>query len=346
MSWEIFSLSTPGSPFLYLAHAVAIVPDPILRDDAVITSSNDTVCVGQQMNLTYVPPTNYAGTATNYLWKIPGADNGTAFKDYEPNDTNSCYTNLAPSDLTNSYCHFYWCGDATNQTVTCTAIMNGNSVTESATLSLLSPTTNPILASTNALAPIAADTNYIRYSVFKSYDSAWLHFGPALNGHSGITFSQTNSSPNGFSGNFDWVQVITNYAAQTVHDSGPSTTVHSYPGLDTFYPYDLGHPSPNSVNDSPGVPLSSSSLDVSKSTSFNATMYLIWQASTNSTGGDKTVPVPLRKVNWNWSGNATNNSGWTLIPDSAVYPTNLNDLPATNEPTWTNNVMNFYITHP
>jgi hypothetical protein len=73
-------------------------------------------------------------------------------------------------------------------------------------------------------------------------------------------------------------------------------------------------------------------------------MYLMWQPPASSVHGDKTVPVPLRGFQWNWSGIATNNSGWSLVPGSAVYPANKTDADITNEPSWsTNDESNWHV---
>jgi hypothetical protein len=331
-----------------------LIPDSIYRDNLPINSTNNTVCVGQQMNLTNIisgVPTN---AITSWSWSIPGANGNTntdtAIYDYEPTVTNSCYTNLVtPTNyLTNSsgipFCNFYWTAPGTNQ-VSCTTVIYGQTNTVSATLNVLSPTTNSILAQTNAADPVAADTNYASYPLFPSSEyPSWLHFGQGTNGLSGINFFQTNSSPSGISGNFHWVQIVTSAVVTYSGGSGGSFTIHKNPGVDTTYPYDFPTASPNTVNDSPGSPLGATSM--TQTENFAATMYLTWQASTNSTGGDKTVPVALRAVNWNWSGTATNTSGWTLVPGSASLPTNLADFPATNEPTWSTNATSYYITSP
>ncbi len=64
-------------------HAVMLVPAQITRDTQPITSTNNTVCVGQQVQLA-VQLSGIPTTAiTAYKWSIPG----TAFLDYQTTAT-------------------------------------------------------------------------------------------------------------------------------------------------------------------------------------------------------------------------------------------------------------------
>jgi len=288
-------------------HGVMLIPDQITRDNNPINSTNNTVVIGQQMNLTNMisgVPTN---AITYWKWSIPGANGNTntdtAIYDYEPNTNNSNYTNLVtPTNyLTNSsgipFCNFFFTAPGTNQ-VSCTTVIYGQTNTVSATLNVLGPPNARMTANTNAAAPIAVDGNY-----FRTNPPTWLHFGQAQYGMDGITFSQANSNPSGVNGNFTWVQVInSDLAAITNATSG--TVVHTTSGFDSEpYPYDTNTP----TSDSPASPLLSTGGDQGIYRRFVATMYLTWQA-TNLPSGDKTVPVPLRAVAWNWSGSATNSA--------------------------------------
>ena len=146
---------------------IVLVPNSITRDGLPINSTNNTVCVGQQINLTNMisgVPTN---AITSYQWNIPGAMNGTAFKDYIPdpgltNDNgydskDSNYTNLAPSDLTNSYCNFYWSDGATNRMITCTTTICGQTNIATVYLNVERPIAS---ISANATNLVSLDTNY------------------------------------------------------------------------------------------------------------------------------------------------------------------------------------------
>jgi hypothetical protein len=64
----------------------------------------------------------------------------------------------------------------------------------------------------------------------------------------------------------------------------------------------------------------------------------MWQADTNSfnVNGDKTVPVPLKRYQWNWNAVATNSGSAWGVQSSTNYATAPN-AEATNEPTWSPN---------
>ncbi len=291
--------------------------------------------VGQQINLSIMLPP--AGT-TAYQWSIPGMDAGTAFKDYQPNATNSNYTPLAPSDLTNSFVSFY-CLAGGSISPNCTLTVNGHALTIPATINVVRPSAT--ITATQGV--IAADTNFQA-----SQDGIpWLHFGRS--GRVGMYFTQTNSIPSGYSGIFQWVQLL-NTDIITRTTTTTTNTVGVLPGNDgginNEFPYGNDPGDPIGTSDSPGSKLRTNNISVLKS--FAATMYLMWQPdSTNAlVGGDRTVLVPLRSYQWSWNGTATNaaptnnGTGWGL--QSKSYPTATSDVDATIEPVWTTNSANSY----
>jgi hypothetical protein len=160
-----------------------------------------------------------------------------------------------------------------------------------------------------------------------------------------MVFSETNSLPSGQTGNFGWVQIIdSDYLQLIATSSGTNATSSSLTnGLDTTFPY----PGTTNTDDSPDFPLFPlipGATSEQWTRIFAATMYLIWQPTTNMIGNDKAVWVPLRGVNWNWSGTATNSgSGWGLqsSTNSSSSLTNdfdtINDARITNEVQWTQN---------
>jgi len=317
-------------------HAVLVPMDKIQRDGRDIYGTNNTVVVGQQINLTnYISPNIPHSAITSYKWTIPGANNTTndmAFYDYEPNANNSGYTNLfTPTNYTtNNYVNFYWSNGGANQVVTCTEVVYGQTNTISASFNVVRPQAGILVNQGVTQGQILADTDY-RFSII--YGTPFLHFGTAIT-DSGMTFSQTNSVPTPFTGNFSWVQIITADSANYTTNTASYTLRKSgFDGPD--FPY----ASTPATTDSPGSQLRT--IDTKVTRNFNATMYLMWQADSSSVGGDKTVPVPLRGFPWNWSGTATNapptnnGTGWGV--ESRVYPTNTVDVNVTNEVQWTTN---------
>ena len=323
-------------------HAVMLIPDQITRDGMPITNNN--VWVGQQINLTNV----ISGVPTNsitYHWGIPGANNttnDTAFYDYEPNATNSNYTNLfTPTNYTtNNYIHFYWSYGASNQTVYCTNVIYGKTYVVSSTFNVLKPDAR--ITATIGANTILADTNYNG----SSGGIPWLHFGTHIPATPGMTFTQTHLTNVGEQGSFVWNQILKN--SQSVRTTPTETDTGATEGYDVditqSYPYDTNQ----STQDSPGIKLRTN--NGSASYSIDATMYLMYQVSTNSVNGDKTVPIPLRGFRWTANYSATNiaptnnGSGWFL--QNAQYPTNNTDFEVTNEVQWnTNSWQSYHVVH-
>jgi hypothetical protein len=321
-----------------VTHGVILIPDFITRDGGPITNA---VWVGQQINLTNMvlgSATN--ATVTSYQWGIPGA----AFKSYAPltNSPYTCnYTTNNLSDYTNNFMSYYWSDGATNRIVTCTNVIDGQTCVATATLDVNRPGAG-IIAKNEG--PIAVDNNF-----FENAYSTYFHDGGQTNPpptRPGMLFYETNSLSPANTGTFGWVQMITSDSIDlVVTESGtslPAGVTNS--GLDTTFPYGSG-PATN-ANDSPNeglVPVGSGETE-QNTRSFVATMYLIWQPTTNMVGSDNVAWVPLRGINWNWYGYATNNgSGWGLAnsTNSSVSLTNdydpLTQSTFTNEVRWTNN---------
>ena len=91
------------------------------------------------------------------------------------------------------------------------------------------------------------------------------------------------------------------------------------------------------VDDSPGDALLTGELKDFRD--FGATMYLMWKPTlppgSSDASHDNTVWVPLRAVNWHWSGTAlydSTNLDWDLT--GATYPPNIHDFDVTTEPNW------------
>ena len=310
---------------------VMLLPNYITRDGNMVNSTNNTVWVGQQINLTnYISTSIPASAITSYQWHIPGANNtanDTAFYDYKPNTTSSNYTNLfTPTNYTtNNYCNFYWSSGGSNQVVTCTEVIYGQTNTVTATFNVSRPTD---IITTPQIATIKVDTGDSSYSPQPA-----LYFGDIVTGTiPGITF--TNAAPSAsILGNNLWVQIINSAVITALPSTGSVPVFHS--GVDSAkgFPY----PSLNGgldTQDSPDLSLPFPTSLTNVSYNFRATMYLMWQP--NSSHGDKTVMVPLKAYPWHWGGTAVNTSGTWTGPESPSYPpTNAANVDVTNEPVWT-----------
>jgi hypothetical protein len=324
-------------------NAVLLLPNQITRDGNSINSTNNTVCVGQQINLTNVISGVPSSAITSYQWNIPGATNGTAFYDYEPTVTNSNYTNLfTPTNYTtNSYCNFYWSSPGTN-VVTCTEVIYGQTNTVSATLNVLGPT-NTGISATEGTIGINALTNELTFGQIAGPGSP-----PA-----GMLFTPTYTSPSGFAGTNAWIQLLPPTNQSSVWVFPTQTITAGITGgndavagqVNFYYPYSVLYP--GGADDSPNASLPTSATNVTRY--FDATMYSMWKPySTNSlVNGDNTVWVPLRSYHWNWYGVATNGAptaSWGLAASTLPNRTDTNVI-VTQEPIWTSTNADIWSTN-
>jgi hypothetical protein len=330
-------------------HSILYLTGQITRDGKPINSTNNVICVGQQINLTNIISGVPANAITSYQWAIPGANNtanDTAFYDYEPNATNSCYTNLfTPTNYTtNSYCNFYWSTGGSNQVVYCTNVIYGQTNVISAAFNVLKPEADI----SNIQGTISVDANFEDGHGVATFPH--LHFGrPHDTGDTnvpGMTF--THSSPAfPFTGTYIWIQTLNGDSLTFTAPGKSPLSIVSPPGVDAgrppnvTFPYDSDAESPGGTQDSPGSPLFAS--DQTASRSFSATMYLMYRPFTNSLNGDKSVMVPVAAWPWNFSATATNSTpntnrietGWYLL--NSTPPTTIQDVLTNTEPQWATN---------
>ena len=285
-------------------------------------NSNDTVIVGEQVGLT---AQTCGGTFSNYQWTVDGTTESGFF--VSPGPTNPGYygdgwTNgypVALTDTTNSGVSFFWVDEGT-KSVVCSAICGGITANASASLNVLKPTS----AVFSKTANVALGNN-----INNSYYG--LCFG-TNGGPPGIVFSKDLVMPSGYYNNgntnynIEWIQLLTTWnVSQTTVDGITHNRNTSGVVLDTTYPYDVSNP----TDDSPSV-----GTDGALAVSDNqiSEMWLMFRPE----GGQW---VPLRIVEWNWLGSATNSaSGWVLTDSS--HSNNPPDSDAgTTYPIWTDNAL-------
>jgi hypothetical protein len=185
-------------------------------------------------------------------------------------------------------------------------------------------------ATFNCVAPgasITATTSSVNVglSSLPYFGSNALYFN-SNSGTAGISFSQTVTVPGGFSGITEWLQFVESSA--TRHSSGGAQN-RNLPGgcLDTTYPYSTSA----STRDSPAQQLNSPYDSYTRADTF--TMFLMFQP----TGG---IFVPIRLVNWSWSG-AASLSGGTWVGANRSWTSNPGDAAPSWNPTWTCNAANY-----
>jgi hypothetical protein len=273
-----------------------------------LSAQTNTVIVGQQMNLTcQLSMTNATfmnSLLTNFQWTVPGL----AISNYVVAPDTSSATVVTNFPLGNTNVVFYWVNGANNRTVQCSATVNGTQMTGQAVFNVVAPT-----------AQISTYTTSVGIFPLGSYD--WLLFdsfsGP------GIIFSNSIVIPPNFSGSVQWVQIDFNPILNIIDTNSVSHTNSQStfgPYLDTTYPYHTTNASGFPV-DTPGdeLPNGNEYTQVQGSDTFE--MWMMFQPTNG-------IPVPLRAVNWSWSGAATNYlGGWFL--KSGSNSTNPSDFPTT-----------------
>ncbi|HEU6447731.1 MAG TPA: hypothetical protein VFV23_04765 [Verrucomicrobiae bacterium] len=282
-----------------------------------LTTQTNTVIVGQQINLTCaLNVTNSAlnnSMLQNFQWTVPGF----AISNYvvAPDASSAFVATNFPTTKSNAV--FYWVDGGLKQ-VQASATVNGTKVTGQAWLNVLRPTVT-----------VTAYTTSVNVDTFLGD----LGFHDTNTFAAGITFSNTITIPLGFSGSREWIQIVNPYRSYrdtnevwwVLSDNG------SGPYLDTVYPYTNSATTESVTVDSPEEPLLRGRNEVTANDSFK--MWLMFKP----TGGNW---IPLRIVNWNWSGIASlSGSNWSLT--SRSWLTNPPSVDAkTTFPQWKNNVKN------
>ncbi len=272
-----------------------------------ITNKTQDTIVGRRIPLTGEV---INGTPTTKSWSIPGR----RIKNYTASSSYAAVTNLSSSDLQQSSIAFYWVDGGNGREVTYTVTVNEQIYSAKTTFNVKRPT-----------ATLTTTTGSVTIS--DAWGALEMCFGiPAA---PGITFTRTVTEPPGFSGgSVAWFQrVPSTYRRKQDNDevwwrrSGISV-------CDSHFPFP-GHPlNPDICEDSPGTVLTPYEQRRTVSDSFS--MYVMYKPTGTA------IWVPLRKVDWNWSGECHRILfDWWL--DSSYHSTNPGSSDSTTHPVWTGN---------
>jgi hypothetical protein len=297
-----------------------------------VTGKTVNAIVGQKISLTCQlldansnpAPSIYA--ITNYQWTVPGYAISNFYVSPDSGTSNGIVCMAFPT--TNNEADYYWV-DGGNKQVQCSVQAGGQTLQAQTAFTILKPSAD-LLAFTNG-SVVSVDANYFYIS------GTALHFGTdaKLVGQTnwGIRFYATNIVLNGCpsSSTFKFVQLGTLQAEHNLTNGKSSQYLGS--GVDLHFPADYFAATETfwPMDDTPGEPVDGSA-QVWRSDQF--TMYLFYQVNLADS-----IPVPLKKLDWSWSGVAQTNSvgGWQLL-SASVSVKNVN-VP-TGYPTWTNNLNN------
>jgi len=286
-----------------------------------VTDSNTTVIVGQQINLSCSIPGGPA--MSNFCWSVPGTTESQFFVSGDP-----LWTNGYPIPLTATNTNtvsFFWVDAGTN-TVTCTALLGGQTNRATTSFKVLRPV--PSIVTNMGTVTMTTDVR----------TDLWLNFG-IPNNAAGATFSFT--MPAGFSNySTEWVQVITSLDhIIEITNIGDGVTPHTRQTVGTVLDKQYPATAFNTFSDSPQIPLYYTHIIGAFITNaFKAT--IMFQPTLNPT---PTNWVPIWTITWRCTAVATgfgeNPSDWSLTG------TNISVLQSadsgTNYPSWSNNSRNF-----
>ena len=310
-------------------HVLSITANGLALDPDGVAPGAD-YCVGQY--LTFALPLPGGVGSTGYNWSLGG--------DFYNADTNSgpnCSTDpiVNPSLLTSNQTTAWFVSgnfsppDVCSAFADCTLVFyNGNPpihVGVNGLFNMYRPTVTVTTITTN----VAVDNDWRNHS---GEHLLALHYGTSEpEKQQGITFSGHITVPEGLGYDSEWVQVINSTFAKLDDIDVVTNCSHVLDTVDP-YPPNPDSTSPPTTSDSPGLPLPLDGFQ-SGSEGFDASMWLMFTPD----GGHR---VPLNRVDWYWSGIATNNgTTWSLTTHS--NNTNPAGVYTEEYPSWTNNVINF-----
>jgi hypothetical protein len=289
--------STPGMAW----------PTVLIKMNGVnITNKTQSTIVGRRIPLTGEV---IGGTPTTKSWSIPG----NPIKGYAASSVSAKVTNLSSSDLQQSSVAFYWVDGGSGREVTYTVTVNGQIYSGKTTFNVKRPTAT--LTTTTGSVTISGAHGVLAMS-----------FGVPPPGNPGITFSASVTEPSGFSGGSGaWFQVVDSTYRRYQENGGDWYMLSGSKVCDSLFPYPGGY----TTNDSPLVGLS---VDIQQRCVCDEyAMHLMYKPTGTA------IWVPLRKVEWYWSGHAVRNgANWNL--ESSSHSTNPGSVDWTTPPTWSGNV--------
>jgi hypothetical protein len=311
-----------------------------------ITLSNDVVATGASFCVGQNVPFALSGlpsgvVATNFQWTLGGiyfnAQSNAVPGVQWPTCSTVPYvdTNLLASNTTTAWWVSGGAGPDTDPnipaiysaSVSCTLIFaNGNpsvNINASGLFNMFRPQ-----------AKITPATSSVSVYFLKGH--LQLVFSSDTN-HNGITFYYTLNCPSNFPGSPKWVQVDSAPFGlfQDTNSASHVSVENVIPGpyLDTSFPYGYYDATGTNAVDSPGLILDTVDQNkyVKAEEGDSMGMWMLFKANS----GD--CLVPLRVVNWSWSGSATNGpSGWQL--ETGNPANSPSDSDTETYPLWRSNV--------
>jgi hypothetical protein len=326
----------PSTVFFYPAVEASLLKVDIKKDGEVITDSSVDVVVGEKINLEgTVQPSGFA--LGSKQWTIPNS--GEIIKYWEPtwnptggkDGSGALEAHIEPvTTFDQSTISFYWVDGSfsgNSREIKYKVVVNGIDCEAKATFRVHRPT---------AQVTVSSDHVYLDHPNYKP--GHWLHCGFGALGPRGVAASQTITVPTGFT-SFDradyhdgshWVQL-----GNVNREKKESGVWYAWKSggyyIDQEFPYSV-----DDFNDSPAQQLESSGLFQYSEVKVIGEAYktwLLWRPA-----GTDTIDVPLKRIDWSWSGHVQKSGGtWSLISSSDPSPSTID---TTLHPEWTWTIPN------
>jgi hypothetical protein len=243
---------------------------------------------------------------SNFHWTAQGTTISNFFISTDAYITNGYPVSLSATN--NQNIEFYWMNGGIEQVLCSATMANGQKITGHALF--------------NVKKPSGVITAYIPPPGTAEIYADTFSFGSSS--FAGIEFFKNDLDTDEIyaDGDWDFVQLGTQTFNFQEATNG-QWYIETGTGLDTTYPYS------SEGTDSPSTQVDPQYSQITGKGS--CTMYLTYKPS-----GTNSIRVPIRQINWHWSGTATNNSGtWSATGSGYVDP---NDSPAPTTISWTDNI--------
>ena len=289
-----------GGPWDMVEAPFRVVKVDIKQDGQVITDTTHDEIVGKHINLSAeVPP----GLICTYQWVIPGR----IIKNYAADNASASVIEVPASDLQQQNVSFYWVDGGDGREVKCTVTIGEHQCIGKATIDVKRPTDVTMTAATGDVDVIGGGGM-----------GTLTYHGP------GMSFAGACTIPQGFAGTLKWIQIVD--GSRRAYNSADQLWYRAdLKGLDTTYPYGAGA----NVVDTPQMKMGNPYTKFQANDTF--TMWLMFEPD----GG---IPVPLRKMDWWWSGSAhwDGNQYVLTVGDHVQNPSSSD---TTSYPLWTKNCL-------
>ena len=295
-------------------------------EDVTDTNVDGVVGLGIGLSCSLVSmPGGTPPPITNYLWTIPG----TAVSNFYVAPDMSTGTVVTPFPITNATAHFYWV-DAGSKAVQCRAIAEGNEMRAKTTFSVARPAIDWIGSITSTVNAGGDDTGRL-YVRFGSTTTNELGYVIVLNG---IECRSSDPALVGYGGPYDFlaVQLLTGGAVDVTLADGTTTNIPMV-GLDNLYPTaDLGNGDDGLFADAPGTS-ARPAIFLADASSYRTLLMF-------EPVGVDAIPVPIKEILWNYSGQVATNAGGGWIISNCTSNISVNNRDTLVFPYWTNLVKN------